>query len=54
MLFVLIKYYIKNNRRICPQQCVDKGLPYFIKQANCLHCGLCLENCPVKAIKYAK
>jgi uncharacterized pyridoxamine 5'-phosphate oxidase family protein/Pyruvate/2-oxoacid:ferredoxin oxidoreductase delta subunit len=40
--------------KICPQQCVEKGSPYSITQENCLNCGLCLENCPVNAIKYLK
>ncbi|OOM75589.1 ferredoxin [Clostridium puniceum] len=35
----------------CPQQCITKGSPYVINQLNCLHCGLCFERCPVKAIK---
>ncbi len=37
----------KNN---CQQQCITKCKPYFINQKNCLHCGLCYEDCPVKAI----
>lgn len=35
---------------LCPQQAIDAGTPYAIRQANCLHCGLCFENCPVDAI----
>jgi uncharacterized pyridoxamine 5'-phosphate oxidase family protein/NAD-dependent dihydropyrimidine dehydrogenase PreA subunit len=35
----------------CPQQCIDEGSPYAIRQNNCLHCGLCFESCPVEAIE---
>ena len=34
----------------CPQQAIDEGQPYVIRQRNCLHCGLCFETCPVQAI----
>jgi uncharacterized pyridoxamine 5'-phosphate oxidase family protein/Pyruvate/2-oxoacid:ferredoxin oxidoreductase delta subunit len=34
----------------CPQQCIDEGEPFAIRQDSCLHCGLCFENCPVQAI----
>jgi len=34
----------------CPQQCIDEGTPFVIRQDSCLHCGLCFENCPVEAI----
>lgn len=37
--------------RQCPQQCIETGTPYHIRQRNCLHCGLCAEICAVKAIK---
>lgn len=40
--------------RICPQQAISFGNPYFINQENCLHCGLCFEKCPVNAIKKYK
>ena len=36
--------------RKCPQQCIAAGSPFVIDQAHCLHCGLCFESCPVKAI----
>lgn len=35
---------------VCPQQAIDPGEPYAIRQRNCLHCGLCYESCPVEAI----
>lgn len=34
----------------CPQQIIDKGQPFSIRQDSCLHCGLCFESCPVQAI----
>lgn len=34
----------------CPQQAIDEGTPFAIRQKNCLHCGFCYENCPVQAI----
>lgn len=35
----------------CPQDCIDRaGLPYAIRQENCLHCGNCLEVCPFGAV----
>ena len=37
--------------RNCPQQCIEEGSPYVIRQEHCLHCGLCQENCPVQAIE---
>lgn len=33
----------------CPQQCIQAGTPYVIRQEHCLHCGLCYETCPVHA-----
>lgn len=33
--------------RICPQKCIND---FTINQSHCLHCGLCFESCPVKAI----
>ena len=38
----------------CPQKCIEKGMPYEIRQNNCLHCGRCSENCPVQAITRKK
>ena len=37
-------------KRNCPQQCVEAGTPFRIRQDRCLHCGLCFENCPVQAV----
>ncbi len=36
---------------VCPQQAIEEGNPYSIRQNNCLHCGNCFEHCPVSAIK---
>ena len=36
---------------VCPQQAIEAGNPYSIRQNNCLHCGNCFEHCPVSAIK---
>lgn len=40
--------------RNCPQNCIEKGMPYVISQRHCLHCGSCYEKCPVKAVKRLK
>ena len=34
----------------CPQQAIDEGQPYVIRQENCLHCGLCFRDCPAEAV----
>ena len=34
----------------CPQNCIEKGTPFVIRQEHCLHCGNCYKNCPVKAV----
>lgn len=40
---------------VCPQMCIDTdSIPFYIRQENCLHCGNCLEVCPVGAVKYIK
>ena len=36
---------------VCPQQCIERGAPFKIRQENCLHCGLCAEKCPVSCIE---
>ena len=50
----LANVYPGDTRRIgikCPQKCIDiSAKPAVIQQKNCLHCGNCYENCPVKAI----
>ncbi|MBR2728444.1 MAG: 4Fe-4S binding protein [Lachnospiraceae bacterium] len=35
---------------VCPQQAIDEGQPYVIRQENCLHCGLCFRDCPAEAV----
>ena len=53
------KGYLISNRCIAcdrckrerPQQCIRSGSKYKIMQDHCLHCGLCYENCPVRAIE---
>lgn len=36
---------------MCPQRCIEEGIPYKIEQEHCLHCGSCYETCQVGAIK---
>lgn len=38
-------------RSVCPQNAVDEGKPFVIRQKNCLQCGNCFENCPAEAIR---
>ena len=36
----------------CPQRCIDFSVkPAVINQANCLHCGNCMEVCPFDAVE---
>ena len=35
---------------VCPQDAIDEGDPFAIRQNNCLHCGNCHEHCPAGAI----
>lgn len=36
----------------CPQKCIDiSGKPVKIHQEHCLHCGNCMEVCPVGAVE---
>lgn len=39
---------------VCPQNVIETGNPYRIRQENCLHCGSCFENCPVSAVIHRK
>ncbi|GAF05201.1 4Fe-4S binding protein [Saccharicrinis fermentans] len=50
-------YYISDNCHgcglcveKCPQNCIDSGTPFEIKQEHCLHCGNCYEVCPKSAV----
>lgn len=52
------KYYITDSCNgcakclsVCPQSCIEKGSPFSIESAHCLHCGNCLEVCPQGAVK---
>lgn len=36
---------------VCPQNCIDAGNPYTVRQENCLHCGNCLTVCPADAVE---
>ena len=36
---------------VCPQNAIDQGTPFAIRQNNCLPCGNCFEHCPVQAIQ---
>ena len=37
---------------VCPQQCIDTdSVPLVIDHAHCLHCGNCMEACPVGAVE---
>ena len=37
---------------VCPQSCImTDSIPYVIEQEHCLHCGNCMETCPVGAVE---
>ena len=37
---------------VCPQQCINiDNVPLVIDQEHCLHCGNCMEACPVGAVE---
>ncbi len=37
---------------VCPQNCINvESIPYVIEQEHCLHCGNCMEACPVGAVE---
>ncbi|MCI8284360.1 MAG: 4Fe-4S binding protein [Firmicutes bacterium] len=38
-------------KKNCPQDCINEGKPFAIKQENCLHCGNCAEHCPANAVE---
>ena len=51
-------YYISEDcigcgtcQTVCPQNCIEAGSPFCIKENHCLQCGNCFENCPVEAIR---
>lgn len=35
---------------VCPQDCIDVGMPYEIRQDECVGCGSCMDACPAGAI----
>lgn len=37
---------------VCPQACIEPGMPYVIDQSHCLHCGACFTACPVGAVEH--
>ena len=37
---------------VCTQNCINaESIPYVIEQEHCLHCGNCMEACPVGAVE---
>ncbi|MGX8698867.1 MAG: 4Fe-4S binding protein [bacterium] len=51
-------YYISGDcigcgtcQSVCPQGCIEEGIPFHIQENHCLQCGNCFENCPVEAIR---
>lgn len=38
--------------QVCPQNCIETGIPFVIEQEHCLHCGNCYEICPISAIQW--
>ncbi len=37
---------------VCPQKCIDIAQkPVVIEQNHCLHCGRCVQSCPMHAIE---
>ena len=35
---------------VCPKDCIEVGAPYKIRQADCIGCGNCADECPSGAI----
>lgn len=38
-------------RSVCPTGCISDTLPRQIELAHCLHCGNCVDVCPVRAVE---
>ena len=51
-----IKCKLMDCVEVCPVECIIPGKPeeewpwYFIDPDTCIDCGLCVDECPVKAI----
>ena len=37
--------------KVCPQKCIEEGMPFAIRREHCLQCGACMEACPAGAVK---
>ena len=37
--------------KVCPQKCIEEGIPFAIRREHCLQCGACMEVCPAGAVK---
>ena len=37
--------------KVCPQKCIEEGMPFAIRREHCLQCGACMEVCPAGAVK---
>jgi len=36
---------------VCPESCIEIGVPYEIDQNRCVQCGTCYHVCPKGAIE---
>ena len=36
---------------VCPESCIDIGVPYEINQSKCVLCGTCFNVCPKGAVE---